>query len=92
MDSGWAAIVPGWGGGRGRELGRTLVNGNQEALVCNDLVDIGLLAPPAGAHGASWQGFTLVLSLQPENSCDFMNKELFVHSARSLQANVLMIK
>lgn len=28
----------------------------------------------------------------PEYSCDFMNKELFVHSARSLQANVLMIK
>lgn len=32
------------------------------------------------------------MSLQPENSVDFVSKELFVHFIGSLQANVLMIK
>lgn len=43
-------------------------------------------------HGTSWQGFTLVLFLQPENSFDFVSKEMFVHLTRNLQANVLLIK
>lgn len=44
-----------------------------------------------GLHGKG-SPFTLVLSLQPENSFDFVSKEMFVHSAKSLQASVLMIK
>lgn len=86
---------------------RTLVNESQEALMSNDLVDIGLLGwwpswphwnpgasitLPSGACGASWQGSTLVLSLQPENTFDFTSKDLFVHSTRRLQASVLMIR
>lgn len=35
---------------------------------------------------------TLVLSVQPENSFEFMSSELFEHCTRRLQANVLIIK
>lgn len=51
--------------------------------------------PSYPACGSS-QGFmarvTLVLSLQPQYSFDFMGKELTMHSLRRLQASVLIIK
>lgn len=42
-----------------------------------------------GPHGKDSPRF---LFLQPENSFDFVSKEMFVHLTRNLQANVLLIK
>lgn len=36
--------------------------------------------------------FTMLLSLQPENSVDLVSRELYAHSIRKLQAHVLFIK
>jgi len=47
---------------------------------------------PRERPAALWTECTVVLSLQPEYSMDFISRELFVHSAKKLQAHVLLLK